>query len=183
MVFKATFKQYFSYIVAVNFIGGLEETGLPKDNHWPVTSHCYTLSQNVVLSSCKSNYHSIPSWPRLPQIGKSHPCRNGGLDQNEDLFDSNNTLFSEIEIFQLINIFISSVNNFGVQIETDQGICGTFCRSFLQSFGSDGPVVLRKTLKCEKCTDRRQTRSDDKSSLSLGPGKQKTKNALSVYYQ
>jgi hypothetical protein len=105
------------------------------------------------------------------------------LDQNEDLFDSNNTLFSEIEIFQLINIFISSVNNFGVQIETDQGICGTFCRSFLQNFGSDGPVVLRKTLKCEKCTDRRQTRSDDKSSLSLGPGKQKTKNALSVYYQ
>jgi hypothetical protein len=31
-VFKATFQQYFSYIMAVSFIGG-GNTGLPRENH------------------------------------------------------------------------------------------------------------------------------------------------------
>ena len=36
------FQHYFSYIVAVSFIGG-EETGLPGKNHWPFASHWQTL--------------------------------------------------------------------------------------------------------------------------------------------
>jgi len=40
-------------------------------------------------------------------------------------------------------------------------------------FGSNGPVVLMKGLKCEKFTDRRHTQSDDKSSIALPSGKQK----------
>jgi hypothetical protein len=35
--------------VAVSFIG--EETGVPRENHKPVTSHWQTLSHNVVLST------------------------------------------------------------------------------------------------------------------------------------
>ena len=42
-----------------------------------------------------------------------------------------------------------------------------------KGFGSNGPVVLMKGLKCKKLTDRRQTQSDDKSSIALGSGKQK----------
>ena len=67
------FQQYFSYIVAVSFIGG--GTG---ENHRPSTNHRQTLSHNVVhlpwagsepttsvvigtgcIGSCKSNYHMI----------------------------------------------------------------------------------------------------------------------------
>jgi hypothetical protein len=44
MVFNATFKQYFSYIVAVSFFL-VEVTG---ENHWLVASHCQTLSHDVL---------------------------------------------------------------------------------------------------------------------------------------
>ena len=77
MVFIALFQQYFSYIMAVRFIG----RGNQK-RHQFVASHCQTLSHNVVystprspwegfklktfvvldtdyISSCKSNYHMI----------------------------------------------------------------------------------------------------------------------------
>jgi hypothetical protein len=37
MVFYATFKKYFSYIVAVSFIGGGNWS--TEENHRPVTSH------------------------------------------------------------------------------------------------------------------------------------------------
>jgi len=51
MVFNATFNnvQYFSYIVAVSFIGG--ETGVPVENHQPAVIHFQTLSHYVVLST------------------------------------------------------------------------------------------------------------------------------------
>ena len=39
-------QQYFSYIVAVSFIGG--GTGRPWEKHRPVESHWQTLSHNVV---------------------------------------------------------------------------------------------------------------------------------------
>ena len=76
------FQQYFSYIVAVSFIGGG-----PGENHLPVASQ--TLSHNVVqldwsrfelttslvigincIGSCKSNYHMIMS-----MTGPSHVCK------------------------------------------------------------------------------------------------------------
>ena len=69
MVFNATFNN-------ISFISWrsvllLEETGVPGENHRPVTSHWQTLSHNVVQStqcyrwctdcigSCKFNYHTI----------------------------------------------------------------------------------------------------------------------------
>ena len=39
------YQQYFSYIVAVSFIGG--GTRVPIENHWPAASHWQTLSHNV----------------------------------------------------------------------------------------------------------------------------------------
>jgi hypothetical protein len=39
------FKQYFSYIAAVHFIGG--------ENHQPVASHWQTLSHNAVSSTLR----------------------------------------------------------------------------------------------------------------------------------
>ena len=75
-------QQYFSYIMAVSFIGGGNR--VPGEKQWPVTSHWQTLSHNVVSNtimyispwmgfehtilvvigtdctgSCKSNYHMI----------------------------------------------------------------------------------------------------------------------------
>ena len=43
IVFKTHFQQYFSYIVAISFIGG--------ENHRPVASHWQNLSDNVVTSN------------------------------------------------------------------------------------------------------------------------------------
>jgi hypothetical protein len=43
---KWHFQQYFSYFVAVSFIG--EESGGPGENHCPVASYWQTLSHNVV---------------------------------------------------------------------------------------------------------------------------------------
>jgi hypothetical protein len=37
MISYASFKKYFSYIVAVSFIGG--GTGVPGENHIPAASH------------------------------------------------------------------------------------------------------------------------------------------------
>jgi hypothetical protein len=72
MMVYGWFQQYFSYIMAVSFIGG--------ENHQPVSSHWKTWSHNVVSSTpchewvpittlavistdctggCKSNYHTI----------------------------------------------------------------------------------------------------------------------------
>jgi hypothetical protein len=44
------FQQYFSYIVAVNFIGGVKPQ-YPEKKHWPVASHGQILSHNVVYST------------------------------------------------------------------------------------------------------------------------------------
>jgi hypothetical protein len=38
--------QYFSYILAVSFIGGRS-----RENHWPAASHWQTLSHNAILST------------------------------------------------------------------------------------------------------------------------------------
>jgi len=51
---KHHFQQYFSYIVAVSFIGGGNRR-VPGENHWPVASHWQTLSHNVVLSTPPMN--------------------------------------------------------------------------------------------------------------------------------
>ena len=48
IVFNATFKKYFSYIVVVSFIDG--GTWGPGENHRLVTSHWQTLSHSVVSS-------------------------------------------------------------------------------------------------------------------------------------
>ena len=73
---KCHFQQYFSYIVAVSFIGGGHRR-TRKKNHRSVASHWQTLSHNAVflalsgsrthaevigtdcISSCNSNYHTI----------------------------------------------------------------------------------------------------------------------------
>ena len=74
MGFNATFKQYFSYIVAVSLM--VEETGGPGENRRPVTVKLYLimlyfspwsrfkLTTSVVMGtdsigSSKSNYHMI----------------------------------------------------------------------------------------------------------------------------
>jgi hypothetical protein len=78
MVFKATFNN----ISCISWRSVLlaEETGVPRENHWPAACHWQTLSHNVVSStprheqgsnstsvmigpdctgSCKSNYYTI----------------------------------------------------------------------------------------------------------------------------
>ena len=44
------FQQYFSYIVAVSFIGR-EETGVPGENHRPVASHLTNFISRVATKS------------------------------------------------------------------------------------------------------------------------------------
>ena len=44
----ATFKQYFSYIVAVSLV---EETGIIRESHRPPTIHWQILSFNVVSNT------------------------------------------------------------------------------------------------------------------------------------
>ena len=48
MVVNATFKKYFSYIVAVSLISGGNRS---TENHPPVVSYWQTLSHNVVSST------------------------------------------------------------------------------------------------------------------------------------
>jgi hypothetical protein len=78
MVFNATFNNI--SVILWQSVLLMEETGVPRENHGPVTSHWQTLSHNVVSStpphmngvwttlvvigtdytgSCKSNYHTI----------------------------------------------------------------------------------------------------------------------------
>jgi hypothetical protein len=45
---EVTFKKYFSYIVAISFIGGVNR--VLRENHRPVAGHWQTLSHNVVSS-------------------------------------------------------------------------------------------------------------------------------------
>ena len=47
MVFNATFKS----ISVVSFVLYVEETGVPKGNHWPVASLWQTWSHNVVFNT------------------------------------------------------------------------------------------------------------------------------------
>ena len=51
MVFNATFKQYFSYIVAFSFIGVRNRSTRKK----PPTCHRQPLSHNVVMSTPRLN--------------------------------------------------------------------------------------------------------------------------------
>ena len=48
-IIKRHFQQYFSYIVAVSFIGGGNQS--TRRNHRPVGSHWQTLSYNIVSST------------------------------------------------------------------------------------------------------------------------------------
>ena len=61
MVFNATFNN----ISAISWQSALlvEETGVLRENHWPVTSHWQTLSHKVVcvhlaLSGIRTHYYS-----------------------------------------------------------------------------------------------------------------------------
>ena len=67
LVFNATFNNISVLLV--------EETGGPRENHWPVTSHWQTLSHNVVhlslieiptdnISDDRHWLYTIQSWPR-----------------------------------------------------------------------------------------------------------------------
>jgi hypothetical protein len=53
MVFNTTFQQYFSYNMAVSFIGGE-----PGENHRPAASHWHTLPHNVVSSTPHNEVYS-----------------------------------------------------------------------------------------------------------------------------
>ena len=50
MVCITTFKQYLSYI-SWRSVLLVEETGVPRENHWPTASHWQTLSHNIVSST------------------------------------------------------------------------------------------------------------------------------------
>ena len=49
MVFNTTFKNI--SVISWWSVLLVEETGVPRENHWPSTSHWQTLSHNVVLST------------------------------------------------------------------------------------------------------------------------------------
>jgi hypothetical protein len=49
MVFNATFNNI--SVISWRSVLLVEETGVPGENHWPVTSHWQTLSHNVVSST------------------------------------------------------------------------------------------------------------------------------------
>ena len=78
MVFNATFNNI--SVISWRSVLLMEETGVPRENHWPTASDWQILSHNVVLStprlsgirlttlvvigtdcigSCRSNYHTI----------------------------------------------------------------------------------------------------------------------------
>ena len=78
MVFNATFSN--TSVISWQSVLLVEVTGVPRENHWPVTSYWQTLSHNVVSNtpvwagfelttlgviwtdctgSCRSNYHTI----------------------------------------------------------------------------------------------------------------------------
>jgi hypothetical protein len=49
MVFNATFNNIL--VISWRSVLLVEETGVPGENHWPVASHCQTLSHNVLSST------------------------------------------------------------------------------------------------------------------------------------
>ena len=85
MVFNTTFNNI--SVISWQSVLLVEETWVPGENHWPVTSHWQTLSHNVVSStprheqgfklttsvvigtdcigSCKSNYHITMMAPQI----------------------------------------------------------------------------------------------------------------------
>jgi len=49
MAFYATFNNI--SVISWRSVLLVEETGVPRENHWPVASHWQTLSHNVVSST------------------------------------------------------------------------------------------------------------------------------------
>ena len=49
MVFNATFNNIL--VISWRSVLLVEETGVPRENHRPVASHCHLLSHNVVSST------------------------------------------------------------------------------------------------------------------------------------
>ena len=49
MVFNGTFNNILS--ISWQSVLLVEETGVPRESHWPVASHWQTLSHNVVMST------------------------------------------------------------------------------------------------------------------------------------
>jgi len=48
MVFKATFNNI--SVILWRSVLLVEETGVPRENHWPAASHCQNLSHHVASS-------------------------------------------------------------------------------------------------------------------------------------
>jgi hypothetical protein len=75
MVFNATFNNI--SVISRRSVLLVEETGGPRENHWPVASHWQTLSHNVVLlsSHLKSADHAsykddLLSWHPTNETGR-----------------------------------------------------------------------------------------------------------------
>jgi hypothetical protein len=49
MVFNATFNNI--SVISLKSVLLVEETGVPRGNHWPAASHRQTISHNVVSST------------------------------------------------------------------------------------------------------------------------------------
>ena len=59
-LFNATFNNI--SVISRCSVLMLKETGVPRENHWPVASHWQTLSHNVVLSThrlCRIRIHNV----------------------------------------------------------------------------------------------------------------------------
>jgi hypothetical protein len=74
MVFNATFNNILT--ISWRSVVLIEETGEPGEYDRPATSHCQTLSHNVVSSTphnvsgdmhCKSNYHATTTTSRIEE--------------------------------------------------------------------------------------------------------------------
>ena len=102
----------------------VEETGVPRENHWPVASHWQTLSAGLVLTtsvvictdctgSCQSNYHTIMTMaaPKCPTTIRSWPWLplNEHLSFSKDwtlqVHDNSNTLTNFDIMSSKYNIF------------------------------------------------------------------------------
>ena len=62
IVFNTTFKPI--SVISWQPVLMMEETGVPRENHWPVTNHWQTLSHNVVSSTPhhEQSLNSLHSW-------------------------------------------------------------------------------------------------------------------------
>jgi hypothetical protein len=77
MVFNAKNVNNIS-VISLGSVLLVEETGIPGENHWSVTSHWQTLSHNVVLGTPRFEFTTLVmigtdcicsyklSWPRRP---------------------------------------------------------------------------------------------------------------------